>query len=182
MNQTAFETEVLPHVGKLRTLAFRLTRNLPDAEDLLQDTLLRAFVHFDKYQQGTNAGAWLARVMHNHFINKARAESNHAKRKIRAQEDESIRAMHVALDSLEQEGDPERNVLNEWSPEILAIIETIPAIHRRALLLCDVEGHTYQEIAEREEIPLGTVMSRIWRGRNYFKRGLKERGLSPAAF
>lgn len=169
-----FQEEALPHLDALYRYALRLTHNEKDAEDLLQDTFLRAFRFWDKYEKGSNCKAWLYRIMKNQFLNKV---------------DKSKRAPdETSLDDTEEwylygqlkDGGPEavRNdpasifEIRDWGVQIQEAIERLPEEFREPLVLFDGEGLAYQEIAELLDIPIGTVRSRLARARKKLQKDL----------
>jgi RNA polymerase sigma-70 factor (ECF subfamily) len=146
--------------------ARRLAGNDKDAEDLLQETFLRAFRFWHNYQKGTNCKAWLFRILRNLSINRAQSQ---ARQPVSASlEDTEDYFLYGRLQDPEQSqsDNPERTFFtHNWSPEILAALDKLPEEYRSAVVLCDVEGLSYQEIAEILEVPIGTVRSRLNRAR-----------------
>jgi len=171
-----FEREALPHLDALYGTALRLTHNPREAEDLVQDTMLRAFRFFHRYQAGTNAKAWLFKILHNTFINRYR-------RRLREQRvlDEIDRADHyrlVAGDPTPPGGDPEGALgLHMLADDVQEALQQVPADFRMAVILADLEDFSYKEIAEIMDCPVGTVMSRLYRGRRILQRLLRGHAL-----
>lgn len=166
-----FEEQVLPLLGSMYGTALRLTRNAADAEDLVAQTVERSWRAFDTYQQGSNLKAWLYRILTNTFI------SNYRKRK---REPQTVPA-EVSEDfslydrMVEQNLTPEAEFLDRLpNDEVKAALEALPEQFRTAVLLADVEGFAYQEIADITDVPVGTVMSRLHRGRKALQRALWE--------
>lgn len=163
--QTPFEEEVMPHIHTLFGAALRLTRSSSEAEDLVQETYLKAFRSFSQFEVGTNCKAWLFRILTNTFINKYR-------RKVKEREilDNEFRQAHQkANDVSEHFGKghtPESDLADRFlSDEVLRALEKVPIDFRLVVVLSDIYGYSYKEIARRVEIPIGTVMSRLFRGR-----------------
>ncbi|MGH8975680.1 MAG: sigma-70 family RNA polymerase sigma factor, partial [Acidimicrobiia bacterium] len=159
-------------------------RNPADAEDLVQETYLRAYRAFDSFQEGTNLKAWLYRILTNTFINQYRA----AKRRPEQSDIEDVEDLYLyrrlgGLEAAVAGRSPEAEVL-EGIPdaEVKEALESLPEQFRMAVLLADVEGFAYKEIAEILDIPIGTVMSRLHRGRKQLQKRLwdyaVERGLA----
>ena len=170
----AFTAEVAPHLHLLYRTALRLTREEQAAEDLVQDTLERAFLNFARYEPGTNIRAWLLRILSNVGISGFRRAARRPQTSsIEAVEDFSMyRAVRT-------EGiaplDVESLVLNRIGEEaILAAIDALPEDFRMVVVLGDVEGFPYKEMAAILEIPIGTVTSRLFRGRKLLQRALWE--------
>ncbi len=167
-----FEKEVLPHGDALFGAALRLARSCSDAEDLVQETYLKAFRSFGQFEIGTNCKAWLFRILTNTFINKYRR---------RIKEKEILeKEMHTARlfannnwEEQQLEGSPEATLTNRFlSDEVLAALEKVPADFRRIVLLSDLHNFSYREVAEMAHIPIGTVMSRLFRGRRILQEQL----------
>lgn len=166
-----FEREALPHFQALYSAAVRLTRNERDAEDLVQDSLLRAYRFFDSFEAGTNCKAWLFRIMTNVFCNRYRA---------REREQEILTEVKSSDANLEQffagvdEGrDVESALLGRLvSEDVERALAEVPDDFRIAVILADLEDFSYKEIAEIMECPAGTVMSRLYRGRKILQRSL----------
>ncbi len=175
-----FEKDVLPLLPSLYPAALRLTRNPADAEDLVQETYLRAYRGFAGFQEGTNLKAWMYRILTNTFINAYRKKQ----REPVTVGDDEIEDWYL-YDKLGEAGverSAESEVLERIPDEdVQRALEALPEQFRMAVLLADVEGFSYKEIAEILEIPIGTVMSRLHRGRRALERALwdtvRERGL-----
>jgi RNA polymerase sigma-70 factor (ECF subfamily) len=171
-----FARDITPLLGPLYRQAFRLTRHRADAEDLLQDTMVKAYAHFDQFQQGSNLAAWLSRILTNNYINAYRRRQREpAQYPTEAITDHQLAACarHTAtgLRSAEDEaltGLPDN--------EIKAAMRALPEKFRMAVYYADVEGRRSSEIARLMGTPVGTVVSRLHRGRRQL-RGL----LAPAA-
>ena len=164
-DETPFEQEVMPHIHTLFGAALRLTRSSCEAEDLVQETYLKAFRSFAQFEVGTNCKAWLFRILTNTFINKYR-------RKVKEREilDTEFRSPNQNMpDSSEHFGSghtPESDLADRFlSDEVLKALEKVPVDFRLVVVLSDIYGYSYKEIARRVDIPIGTVMSRLFRGR-----------------
>jgi RNA polymerase sigma-70 factor (ECF subfamily) len=175
-----FERDALPVLPSLFSAALRLTRNRSDAEDLVQEAFLRAYRGFGGFEEGTNLKAWLYRILTNTFINFYRKKQ----REPVAVLEEDIPDWYL-YDRLGSEGtsaSAETEVLEQIPDEdVKAALEALPDTFRMAVWLADVEGFSYKDIAEILEVPVGTVMSRLHRGRKALQKGLwhkvRERGL-----
>jgi RNA polymerase sigma-70 factor (ECF subfamily) len=176
-----FDRDVLPLLPSLYGAALRLTRNAADAEDLVQETYLRAFRGFAGFQEGTNLKAWIYRILTNSFINTYRKKQREPQI-VEGPDDVDEWYLFDRLGSRNVEASAESAVLDQIpDEEVKAALESIPENFRLAVLLADVEGFSYKEIAEITDVPIGTVMSRLHRGRKALERALwetaKERGL-----
>jgi len=176
-----FERDVLPLLPGMYGAALRMTRNPADAEDLLQDTMLRAYRGFASFQEGTNLKAWLYRILTNSFINTYRKKQREP-RTVEGPEDLDEWFLFDRLGARSVERSAEDDVLEKIpDADVKAALESIPANFRMAVVLADVEGFSYKEIAEITDVPIGTVMSRLHRGRKALEKALygvaKERGL-----
>ncbi|MDZ7691558.1 MAG: sigma-70 family RNA polymerase sigma factor [Balneolaceae bacterium] len=179
--QEDFEEEIIPHLDALYNFALRLTSDPNDAEDLVQDTIVKAFRFFSSYEKGTNAKAWLFRILKNSYINNYRKES---KQPNQVDYDEvstfyeTIRAERTDTSDLE-----DRMFRELIDDDISNALEELPEDFRTVVLLCDVEGFTYEEIANMLDVPIGTIRSRLHRGRNLLKAELmdyaEKRGYKP---
>ena len=167
-----FEQEALPHARSLYGAAMRLTRSPDDAADLVQETFLKAFRAFDQFEPGTNCKAWLFRILTNAFINKYRR---------RVKEREILEGEHqqtaednlVHLPSKRSTLDPEGALMDKTlGDEVLQALEKVPVDFKTVVVLSDIEGFSYKEIADICEIPVGTVMSRLFRGRRILQEQL----------
>ena len=176
-----FERDVLPMLPSLYGAALRMTRNPADAEDLLQDTTLRAYRGFASFREGTNLKAWLYRILTNSFINTYRKKQREPKT-VDGPEDLDEWFLYDRLGAENVARSAEEDVLqNIPDADVKDALESIPENFRMAVLLADVEGFAYKEIAEITGVPIGTVMSRLHRGRKALEKALydvaKERGL-----
>jgi len=175
-----FERDVLPLLPSLYSAALRLTRNPTDAEDLVQEAYLRAYRGFGGFSEGTNVRAWMYRILTNTFINTYRKKQ----REPVTVQDENGEDWYL-FDKLGESGveaSAESTVLDRIPDEdVQRALEALPDGFRMAVLLADVEGFSYKEIAEILEVPIGTVMSRLHRGRRALEKALwetvRERGL-----
>lgn len=162
-----FQKEVFPHLRTLFTVGLRLTRQPEDAQDLVQDTLLRAFAAWDRFEPGSNCRAWLVRILTNDFISRYR----------RGQRDRAYERTAGALEEGFVRAEIDSSVVDSsLSDEVLAALGDLPQEFRQVVSLCDLEGLSYRETAKRMGCPIGTVMSRLFRARR-----LLEQRLSPLA-
>lgn len=158
----AFANEVLTFVEPLYATALRLTRNRPDAEDLVQDTLVKAFRFADRFERGTNLKAWLYTILHNTWRNRRRD----AARNTVDVDSERVEEAATVADGPSSADTPERILLRDTlDADLQAALDALPDAFREAVWLRDVEEFSYADIARMLEIPVGTVMSRISRGR-----------------
>jgi RNA polymerase sigma-70 factor (ECF subfamily) len=175
-----FEREALPLLSEMYAAALRLTRNPTDAEDVLQETYLRAYRGFGTFKEGTNLRAWLYRILTNAFINTYRKRQ----REPQTVSDDEVPEwfLYEKLGGEAAEASAEAEVLERLPDEdVQEALAALPEQFRLAVLLADVEGFSYKEIAEILEVPIGTVMSRLHRGRRALEKRLvhvmRERGL-----
>jgi RNA polymerase sigma-70 factor (ECF subfamily) len=177
-DQAKFAEMAMEHMPALYGAALRMTRKPADAEDLVQETYLRAYRGFEGFTEGTNLKAWLYRILTNTFINTYRAK----KRRPQESDVEDVEDLYLYRrlggESTAPTGrSPEDLVMESISEaEVKAAVEELPEQFRMAVLLADVEGFSYQEIADIMEVPIGTVMSRIHRGRKALQKALFEFG------
>jgi RNA polymerase sigma-70 factor, ECF subfamily len=176
-----FERDVLPLLPNLYAAALRMTRNPTDAEDLVQDTYLRAFRGFSGFTEGTNLKAWLYRILTNSFINTYRKKQRQPQT-VEGPDDMDEWYLFDKLGGRNVELSAETEVLDKIPDEaVKSALESLPENFRLPVLLADVEGFSYKEIAEIMDTPIGTVMSRLHRGRKALQKALwdtaKERGL-----
>ncbi|QDH77771.1 sigma-70 family RNA polymerase sigma factor [Echinicola soli] len=165
-----FDKEFMPHIDSMYNFAFRLTFDEDDAKDLVQDTYLKAYRFINSFEQGTNAKAWLFRILKNSFINEYRKKSKQPS-KVDYQEVET----YYNSDSVDYNitsdlrVDAVKDMLGD---EISNALNSLAVDFRTVIILCDLEGFTYEEMAKILDIPIGTVRSRLHRARNLLKEKL----------
>ena len=202
-----FEAVAMPFVDSLYNTAYRMTRNAQDAEDLVQETYLKAYRYYDKFQEGTNFKAWLFKILKNTFINNYRkrqktppqsdfadiedAFENQVSEELSAQvkgpEDEFFEnVLTEAARAVIEESEPDGELLKELNErnellldkalgeDLKEALEALDPTYKLPVILADLEDFSYKEIAEILEIPLGTVMSRLYRGRKSLEKRMKE--------
>ncbi len=176
--QREFEREALPHMDILYNFARRMTNSASDADDLVQETYLKAFRFWDKYEKGTNIRAWLFRILKNSYINRYRKETKEPETVDYDQVKNFYNTVrHEATDSNDLRESVFGNLLDD---DVTDAVASLPEDFRTVVILCDIEGLTYEEIAEFVNCPLGTVRSRLHRGRKLLRSMLfqyaKKRG------
>src|SRR3979411_2044865 len=186
-DQAKFADLAMEHMGSLYTAALRMTRSPADAEDLVQETYLKAYRAFGSFQEGTNLKAWLYKILTNTYINSYRAK----KRRPEQTDLDDVEDLYLyrrlgGLEAAAAGRSAEEEGLEHFTEgDVKAAIEALPEQFRMAVLLADVEGFSYKEIAEILDVPIGTVMSRLHRGRKQLQQRLwdlaEERGLVPRA-
>lgn len=166
-----FNEELFPHMEALKTFAYHLTYNDQDAEDLVQETYLKAHKFIDRYISGTNAKAWLFKILKNAYINEYRKKS---KRPTKVDFEEIISFHNTDKDSKTGYNDLRVDLFHDMmGDEVTMAINSMPIDFRTVILLCDIEGFTYEEISKIIDVPIGTVRSRLFRARNMLKEKLK---------
>ena len=169
-DQELFENELLPHADALYNFAFHLTYNEADSNDLVQEAYLKAFKYIHHYETGTNAKAWLFRILKNTFINDYRKTSKRPKT-IDYQELVDIQMEDEIVSSYQLDLRDEI-VDDTLGDEITIALNSLNIDFKTVILLCDIEGFSYEEISKILEIPIGTVRSRLHRARNILKEKL----------
>jgi RNA polymerase sigma-70 factor (ECF subfamily) len=184
-DQADFERDAMEFAPQLYSAALRMARNPADAEDLVQETYLKAYRAYHSFEAGTNLKAWLYRILTNTYINKYRRDSRRPNETDLGEiEDLYLYRRLGSEQSAEAARSVEDQVLDGFvEADIKAAVESIPETFRLPVLLADLEGFAYKEIAEILDVPIGTVMSRLHRGRKALQRALwdyaRERGLLP---
>ena len=167
-----FEASASEHLDALYRSALRLTRNTAEAEDLVQETFLRAYRFRHQFQPGTNFKAWLFKIMTNLFRSRYHKAWN---RSVSLDETADFYLYQHLAPTSEPDNDPAAQVLDRFGvEEVKRAIEDLPEAYRAAVLLTDVEGFSYKETADILDVPVGTVMSRLHRGRQRLQRSLYE--------
>jgi RNA polymerase sigma-70 factor (ECF subfamily) len=170
-----FEDEALPLLDSLYAGALRMTRNPADAEDLVQDTMVRAYRAFNRFEPGTNLKAWLFRIMTNAYINTYRKKQREPQKISQDDVEEFDLYQELKNRDPNYEATPETLVLDSLvDSDIIKAIDELPDQFRMAVVLSDVEGFSYAEMAEIMDVPMGTVMSRLHRGRKALQKRLWE--------
>ena len=167
-----FNKEFMPHIDAMYNFAYRLTNDEDDANDLIQDTYLKAFRFINSFQEGTNAKAWLFRILKNSFINDYRKKSKEPS-KVDYQEVETV---YNSVEDAEFESTTDlrlESVQDMIGDEVALALNGLPIDFRTVIILCDIEGFTYEEMAKILDIPIGTVRSRLHRARNLLKEKLR---------
>ena len=182
-DRRTFTTEAPQYAQQLFAGAVRMTRNRADAEDLVQETYLKAWRAYDSYEEGTNLRAWLFRIMTNTYINRYNA----AQRRPTETDLDEVEELFLyrrlgTIDQSRMNASAEDQMMELFTDdEVRSAIEELPENFRLPLILSDVEGFAYKEIAEMLDVPIGTVMSRLHRGRKSMQKRLyefaRERGL-----
>jgi RNA polymerase sigma-70 factor (ECF subfamily) len=167
-----FERQALPFLDSLYNTAYRLARNSEDAEDLVQETYLKAYRSFDQFTPGTNLKAWMFKILKNAFINEYRRRQAVPQESDFAEIEENLES-HLRPDAAGQIKDPEQEALEgALDEDVQRALDELPPDYRMAVVLADLEGFSYKEIADILEIPVGTVMSRLYRGRKLLEEVL----------
>lgn len=167
-----FNNEFLPHINSMYNFGFRLTFDQDDAKDLVQDTYLKAYRFIESFQKGTNAKAWLFRILKNSFINDYRKKTKEPS-KVDYQEVET----YYNSEDVDRQITPDLRVesLKDMiGDEISNALNSLDVDFRTVIILCDLEGFKYEEMAKILDIPIGTVRSRLHRARNLLKEKLSE--------
>jgi RNA polymerase sigma-70 factor (ECF subfamily) len=167
-----FSTGELPYRDQLYKSALRMTRSAEDAEDLIQETFLKAFKYYGRFAEGTNLKAWLFKIMKNTFINTYRKRKLQPTKvdfdDVREGMEETLMERGSAANSNPEDG----FLFAEVDHEVRETLVSLPYDYKMVVLLADLEGFAYKEIAEILEVPVGTVMSRLYRGRRMLERAL----------
>jgi RNA polymerase sigma-70 factor (ECF subfamily) len=171
-DQANFERDAMQYAPQLYSAALRMTRNPADAEDVVQETFLKAYRAYHSYTEGTNLKAWLYRILTNTYINKYRK----AQRRPSEVELGELQDLYLYKRLGEVSGasqSAEADMLNEFvDTDVIEALESLPETFRFPVLLADVDGFSYKEIAEILDVPIGTVMSRLHRGRKALQKRL----------
>jgi RNA polymerase sigma-70 factor (ECF subfamily) len=177
--RTEFERQALAHLDALYGAAYRLTRNARDAEDLVQDSLLRAYRFWDSFQQDSNCKAWLLRIVTNTFINEYQRKKR-SREVLDAATAEQAATDGVLVQATANDKQSPQQVLLQTSvsDDVQRALDSLPDDFRTAVILCDMQGLSYKEIAEIMECPVGTVMSRLFRGRKLLAAALRDFAVS----
>ena len=175
-SRDTFAKDATAFAPQLFSTAVRMTRNRADAEDLVQETYMKAWRAYDSYEEGTNLRAWLFRIMTNTFINNYRAKQRRPEEEgLEEVEDLYLYKRLNTFDQSRMSASAEDQMMDLFPDEdIRAALEELPEVFRMPVLLADVEGFSYKEIADILDVPIGTVMSRLSRGRKAMHKSLYE--------
>jgi len=170
--QKEFEAEAFPHKDILLNFALRTTGDADDAKDLLQETFMKAFRFWDKYEKGTNIRAWLFRIMKNSYINRYRKEA----REPGMVDYDDVENFYDSIrdDSTDSNDLQKQMYRNMLSDEVVSALQSLPEDFRTVVILCDIEQLTYEEISDFLNCPIGTVRSRLHRGRKMLEEKLHD--------
>jgi RNA polymerase sigma-70 factor (ECF subfamily) len=172
LTRDEFEGLAMKHVDPLYSAALRLTKNERDAEDLVQDTFLRAYRFFDKFERGTNIKAWLFKILTNTFINRYRRTVKE-RSIVEGSEREAVHERFISREASEYAANPEQFFFDRLlSDDVLRAVDALPIDFRMVVILADLQEFSYKEIAEILDVPVGTVMSRLYRGRRLLQKAL----------
>jgi RNA polymerase sigma-70 factor (ECF subfamily) len=167
-----FEETAMPFVDSLYNTAYRMTRNAEDAQDLVQETYFKAYRYYDKFAEGTNLKAWLFKILKNTFINNYRKKQKQPYQTDFADIEESLES-RVQDDAHRSLSRPDEILLeNVLDEHVQKAMDGLPEDYRMAVVLADLEGFSYKEVAEVLEVPVGTVMSRLYRGRKLLEEAM----------
>jgi RNA polymerase sigma-70 factor (ECF subfamily) len=170
-----FEATALPHLDALYGTAYRLARNPRDAEDLVQEALLRAYRFWDTFEKDSNCKAWLLRILTNTFINEYQRKRRQREVLDAATAEQTATDGVLVHEGAQAQKSPEGMMLERSvSDDVQRALDALPADFRTAVVLCDVEGLAYKEIADVMDCPVGTVMSRLFRGRRLLQQSLAQ--------
>lgn len=171
-SQQIFEDELFPHMDALKTFAYHLTYDESEADDLVQETYLKAHKFIENYDSGTNAKAWLFKILKNAYINEYRKKVRRPTQvqlddvvSIKTEDEANSQAFHDLRDEIFEQ---------TMGDEVTLAMRSLPEEFREVIILCDIEDFSYEEIAKTIELPIGTVRSRLFRARNMLKEKLKQ--------
>ena len=170
--ERVFNKEFMPHIDAMYNFAYRLTLDEDDAKDLVQETFMKAYRFIKSFEEGTNAKAWLFRILKNSFINNYRKKSKQPN-KVDYQEVESYYNSDSVNENITTDLRVE-TVQHLIGDEITNALNSLDVDFRTVIILCDLEGFTYEEMAKILDIPIGTVRSRLHRARNLLKEKLNQ--------
>jgi len=167
-----FDAQTMPYVDALYNTAYRMTGNSQDAEDLVQETFYKAYKYYDKFEEGTNLKAWLFKILKNTFINNYRKKKLEPRSVDFAEIEESLEKL-LREEAGRRQFDPEEEYLDSVMDEgVKKALDSLPHDYKMVVILADLEDFSYKEIAEILDCPVGTVMSRLYRGRKLLERAL----------
>jgi RNA polymerase sigma-70 factor, ECF subfamily len=174
----SFEVEMLGHLDTLYGVSCRMTRSTAEAEDLVQDTVVKAMRARDQFQPGTNLKAWLLRILTNTFINRYR-RGGLERDLLDGPDADALTDGWISVSTMRAMRDPETQALSPLvEAEVQRALDELPAEFRVAVVLSDVEELSYKEIADAMGCPIGTVMSRLHRGRRMLQKSLREHAIA----
>jgi len=181
-NRAEFEKLALEHLDPMYSAALRLTKSSRDAEDLVQDAFVRAFRFFDKFERGTNIKAWLLKILTNTFINSYRRRTKE-RAIVDSGENEAVSELFAGQGAVERAANPEQSLFDRvLCDDILKAVDQLPLDFRLVVVLADLQELSYKDIAEVIGCPVGTVMSRLFRGRKLLQKMLEQHAVECGLF
>jgi RNA polymerase sigma-70 factor (ECF subfamily) len=165
-----FDLQTMCHQAALNGRALKLTKNQSDAEDLVQNTLIRAYRNFDKFQTGSNFKAWLLKIMTNEYINQYR---HHWRERELLDKNEPV-SENIPDPASELTDSDINSDLEDFGDEVSNALKLVPDDYRKVVIMSDVQELSYKEISDTLSIPMGTVMSRLFRGRQILRKNLTD--------
>lgn len=173
-NSFNYERDIMPYIEALYSTALRLVSNPQDAEELVQETYMKAFKYFDKFKPGTNIKAWLFKILKNTFINyyRKRKKVPHQVELMELEDKLEDFALSEVYNSQILKTDEEDDTFSEMDENVKEALENLPEDYRIVIVMADIEGRSYKEIAKKLNLPIGTVMSRLYRGRKALEEAL----------
>ncbi len=173
-NKFNYERDLMPYADSLYLTALRMVSNPQDAEDLVQETFLKAFKYYNKFKPGTNIKAWLFKILKNTFINfyRKRKKTPHQIELMELEDNLESFTISEVPQLKEMEKDEAFGIFSDLDEEVKFALDSLPEEYKKVIIMIDIEGKSYKEIADSLNLPIGTVMSRLYRGRKKLEETL----------